>query len=84
LTLTKDCDLDWQYISKHSSLSPTKEILAKFENKWHWQSITENPQINFDDIDFLERFADKWNWHFICESGKLPLNNQILNNSKSI
>jgi hypothetical protein len=82
LTLTKDYDLDWLYISKHSSLSPTKEILAKFENKWHWQSITENPQINFDDIDFLERFADKWNWRFICESGKLALNNQILTKFK--
>jgi hypothetical protein len=82
LNLTKDYDLDWQYISKHSSLSPTKEILAKFENKWHWQSITENPQINFDDIDFLERFADKWNWTFICETGKLALNNQILNKFK--
>ncbi|MBK9722596.1 MAG: DUF4433 domain-containing protein [Saprospiraceae bacterium] len=82
LNLTKDYDLDWQYISKHSSLSPTKEILAKFENKWHWQSITENPQINFDDIDFLERFADKWNWNFICETGKLALNNQILNKFK--
>jgi len=82
LTLTKDYDLDWQYISKHSSLSPTKEILAKFENKWHWHSITENPQINFDDIDFLARFADKWNWNFICESGKLALNNQILTKFK--
>lgn len=82
LTLTEDYDIDWQYISKHSSLSPTKEILAKFENKWHWESITENPQINFDDIDFLERFADKWDWRFICESGKLTLNNQILNKFK--
>jgi hypothetical protein len=82
LTLTKDFDLDWQYISKHSGLNPTKEILAKFENKWHWQSITENPLINFDDIDFLERFADKWNWRFICESGKLTLNNQILTKFK--
>lgn len=83
LTLTKDCDIDWQYISKHSSLRPTKEILAKFENKWHWEGITENPQINFDDIDFLERFADKWNWHFICASGKLPLNSQILHKFKA-
>ena len=83
LTLTKDCDIDWQFISKHSSLSPTKEILAKFENKWHWEGITENPQINFDDIDFLERFADKWNWHFICASGKLPLNSQILHKFKA-
>ncbi|HRI01655.1 MAG TPA: DarT ssDNA thymidine ADP-ribosyltransferase family protein [Saprospiraceae bacterium] len=82
LTLTKNYDLDWQYISKHSSLNPTKEILAKFENKWDWQSITENPQINFDDIGFLERFADKWNWRFICESGKLALNNQILTKFK--
>lgn len=83
LTLTKDCDIDWQYISKHSNLNPTKEILDKFENKWHWESITENPQINFDDIDFLERFADKWNWHFICASGKLPLNSQILHKFKA-
>jgi len=83
LTLTKDYDLDWKYISKHSGLNPTKEILAKFENKWHWESITVNPQINFDDIDFLERFADKWNWRFICESGKLALNNQILNKFKA-
>lgn len=83
LTLTKDFNLDWEYISKHSNLSPTKEILAKFENKWHWHSITENPQINFDDIDFLERFADKWNWRFICESGKLPLNTPILQKFKA-
>lgn len=83
LTLTKDYDLDWQYISKHSDLNPTKEILAKFANKWNWHSITENPQINFDDIDFLERFADKWNWRLICESGKLALNNQILNKFKT-
>lgn len=83
LTLTKDCDIDWQYISKHSNLNPTKEILAKFENKWHWESITENPQINFNDIDFLERFADRWNWHFICASGKLPLNSQILHKFKA-
>jgi hypothetical protein len=83
LTLTKDYDLDWEYISKHPNLNPTKEIIAKFENKWHWESITENPQINFDDVDFLERFADKWNWRFICESGKLALNNQILNKFKA-
>lgn len=83
LTLTKDYDLDWKYISKHSSIIPTKETLAKFENKWDWQSITENPKINFDDIDFLERFADKWNWRFICESGKLALNNQILKKFKA-
>lgn len=82
LTLTKDYDLDWEYISKHSDLSPTQEILAKFENKWHWQSITENPQINFEDIGFLERFADKWNWRFISKSGKLPLNDQTLNKFK--
>ncbi len=78
LTLTKDFDLDWEHLSQHSSLNPTKEILAKFENKWHWQSITKNPQINFDDIDFIERFAEKWNWRFICEHGKINLNNQIL------
>lgn len=83
LTLTKDYDLDWQYISKHTSLNPNKEILAKFESKWHWHSITENPHINFEDINFLERFADKWNWRFICESGKLLLNNQILNKFKT-
>lgn len=83
LTLTKDFDLDWQYISKHSNLKPTKEILAKFEYKWHWESITENPQINFDDIDLLERFANKWNWSFICESGKLPLNTHILQKFKT-
>lgn len=83
LTLTKDFDLDWEYISKDSRLNPTKEILAKFENKWYWHSITENPQINFDDMDFIERFADKWNWRFICESGSLTLNNQILNKFKA-
>jgi hypothetical protein len=82
LTLTKDFDLDWQYISKHSGLIPTIEVLAKFENKWHWQSITENPQINFDDIDLLERFASKWNWRFICDSGRLTLSNQVLNKFK--
>lgn len=82
LNLTKDFDLDWEYISQHSSLNPTKEILAKFETKWHWQRITENPQINFDDIGFIERFADKWNWRFICESGNLTLNNEILNKFK--
>lgn len=82
LTLTKDFDLDWKYISQHSSLNPSREILAKFENKWHWQCITEQAKDNFDDIDFLERFADKWNWRFICESGKLTLNNEILNKFK--
>ncbi len=82
LSLTKDFDLDWQYISKQPSLNPTKEILAKFEDKWDWQSITENPKINFDDIGFLERFADKWNWHYLCKSGKLTLNNQILTKFK--
>ena len=83
LTLSKDYDLDWQYISRHPNLHPTKEMLAKFENKWHWPSITENPQVNFDDIEFLERFADKWNWRFICESGRLILNNEILTKFKS-
>lgn len=78
LTLTKDFDLDWEHLSQHLSLNPTKELLAKFENKWHWQSITENPQINFSDNDFIQRFANKWNWHFVCELGKLSLNKQIL------
>jgi hypothetical protein len=78
LTLTKDFNLDWKYLSKHSSLSPTKELLAKFENQWHWGSITENSQINFSNIDFIQRFADKWNWRFICETGNLPLNKNIL------
>jgi hypothetical protein len=82
LTLTKDFDLNWQFLSQHSNLIPSKEILDKFETKWHWQSITENPKINFLDIDFIERFAEKWNWRFICESGKLILNNQILNQFK--
>lgn len=82
LKITKDFDLDWKYISKNPGLNPTKELLAKFENKWHWQSITENPQINFDDIDFIERFVDKWDWRFICESGRLTLNTQILNKFK--
>jgi hypothetical protein len=82
LTLTKDFELDWEHLSQHLSLNPTKELLAKFENKWHWQSITENPQINFSDIDFIQRFADKWNWRFVCELGKLTLNQQILNQFK--
>lgn len=82
LALTKDFDLDWQFLSQHSSLNPTKELLAKYEDKWHWPSITENPQINFDNIDFIERFADNWDWRFICDSGKLSLNNQILNKFK--
>lgn len=82
LTLTKDFDLDWKYISQHSSLNPTREILAKFENKWYWQSITEKAKDNFGNIDFLERFTVKWNWRFICESGKLTLNNEILNKFK--
>lgn len=79
LTLTKDFELDWEHLSQHSSLNPTKELLAKFENKWHWQSITENLQINFSDIDFVQRFVDKWDWHFICENGNLLLNRQTLN-----
>ncbi|RFS26372.1 DUF4433 domain-containing protein [Chitinophaga silvatica] len=82
LTLTKDFEIDWEYISKHSGLNPTKEILAKFETQWHWYSITENPQINFDDIDFIERFKNRWNWHFICESGKVTLNEQVLTKFK--
>lgn len=82
LTLAKDFDLDWECLSNHSSLNPTKELLAKFENKWHWQSITENPKINFTDIEFIARFADKWNWHFICKSGNMPLSKQILNQFK--
>ncbi|MEA4967858.1 MAG: DarT ssDNA thymidine ADP-ribosyltransferase family protein, partial [Bacteroidaceae bacterium] len=82
LTLTKELELDWKHLSQHSSLNPTKELLAKFENKWDWQSITENPQINFSDIDFIQRFSDKWNWHFICESGKLKLNKQTLTQFK--
>ena len=82
LSLTKDFDLDWEYLSKHSGLNPTKELLAKFENKWDWHSITENSQINYTDIAFIERFADKWNWRFICESGKLLLNSQVLSQFK--
>lgn len=82
LTLTKDFDLDWKFLSQHPSLNPTKELLAKFETKWDWWNITQNRQINFTDIDFIVRFADKWNWRFICESGKLTLNNQILNKFK--
>ena len=82
LTLTKDFDLDWEYLSQNLNLNPTKELLVKFETKWDWYSITLNPQINFSDIDFIERFAEKWNWRFICESGKLILNNQILNQFK--
>ncbi len=82
LTLTKDFDLDWAHLSQHLSLIPTKELLAKFENKWHWQSITENSQIKFSDIDFIARFADKWNWHFICQSGQLKLSKHILNQFK--
>lgn len=78
LTLTKDFDLDWKYLSEHSNLRPTKELLAKFENKWHWESITENPHINFSNIDFIQRFADKWDWYFICKSGNLPLTKKIL------
>lgn len=78
LTVAKDFDLDWKYLSKHSSLNPTKELLAKYENQWHWESITENSQIDFSDINFIERFADKWNWRFICESGNLPINKEIL------
>lgn len=82
LTTIKDFDLDWKHLSQHSSLNPTKELLAKFEKKWHWGSITENPQINFSDIDFITRFADQWNWHFICKSGNLPLNKQTLSQFK--
>lgn len=82
LSLTKDFDLDWEYLSKHSGLNPTKELLAEFENKWDWHSITENPQINYTDIAFIERFADKWNWRFICESGKFLLNSQVLSQFK--
>ena len=82
LSQTKDFDLDWEYLSKHSGLNPTKELLAKFENKWDWHSITENSQINYTDIAFIERFVDKWNWRFICESGKLLLNSQVLNQFK--
>jgi len=82
LTITNDFDLDWKHLSQHSGLNPTKEILSKFENKWNWQSITKNPQINFDDIDFVERFAKKWNWRFICEHGIINLNNQILSKFK--
>lgn len=82
LKLTKDFELDWEHLSQHSSLNPTKELLAKFENKWHWQSITKNPQINFSEIDFIQRFANKWNWRFVCESGKLALNKQILTQFK--
>lgn len=82
LTLTKDFGLDWKFLSQHSGLNPTKELLAKFETKLDWWSITQNPQINFSDIDFIDRFAEKWNWRFICESGKLTLNNQILNQFK--
>ena len=70
--------MDWKYLSKHPSLSPTKELLAKFENKWHWDSITKNLQIDFSNIDFIERFANKWNWRFICETGNLPLNKEVL------
>ncbi|NVO09044.1 MAG: DUF4433 domain-containing protein [Bacteroidales bacterium] len=82
LTLTKDFDLDWEYLSQNSNLNPTKELLVKFETKWDWYNITQNTQINFSDIDFIECFADKWNWRFICETEKLPLNNQILNKFK--
>lgn len=82
LSLTADFDLDWKHLSKDKNLIPTKELLAKFENKWDWQKITENPQINFSDIDFIERFADKWDWKLICESGKLKLSNEILNRFK--
>lgn len=82
LSLTKDFDLDWVHLSQHLYLNPTEELLAKFETKWDWYSITQNPQINFSNIDFIERFADKWNWYFISESGKLPLNNQILSKFK--
>lgn len=82
LTLTKDFDIDWKHLSQNKNLNPTRELLAKFENKWEWQSITQNPQINFVDIDFIEKFAGKWDWDFVCESGKLTLNNQILTQFK--
>lgn len=82
LTITKDFDLDWKYLSKHSSLNPTKELLAKFENKWDWKSITENSQINFSNIDFIQRFSHKWDWSFICETGNLPLSKEILSQFK--
>lgn len=82
LTLTHEFDLDWQYLSQHSNLLPTKELLAKFENKWDWHNITQNPQINFADINLIERFADKWDWGFICKSGRLPLNTQVLSQFK--
>jgi len=82
LTSTKEFDIDWKYLSQHPSLNPTKALLAKFETKWDWRSITQNPRINFEDNVFIERFVEKWNWNYICESGKITLNNEILGKFK--
>src|SRR5436190_1956340 len=82
LTLTKDFDLDWTYLSQHPNLVPARGLLSKFESKWDWQRITQNPQINFTDFDLIQRFTNKWDWKFICESGQINLNDQILTQFK--
>ncbi|WP_323823360.1 DarT ssDNA thymidine ADP-ribosyltransferase family protein [Algoriphagus sp. C2-6-M1] len=78
LTIGKDFNLDWEYISQNSSLNPTGELLSKFEDKWDWQSITQNEEINFSNAGLLQRFVDKWDWRFIIKSGQLILDSQTL------
>ena len=70
--------VNWDEISKNTSIRWTIPMIQKFKNRINWETFSE--YINEDSLteSILETFKYKWNWHKLSSNGGVALSYDLL------
>ena len=70
--------VNWDEISKNTSIRWTIPMIQKFKNRINWETFSE--YINEDSLteSILETFKYKWNWHKLSSNGGVTLSYDLL------
>lgn len=70
--------VNWDEISKNTSIRWTIPMIQKYKNRINWDSFSE--YIDEDSLtdSILDTFKDKWNWHKLSSNGGVTLSYDLL------
>ena len=71
-------DLNWEEVSRNSSIHWDVGMLERFRSRIHWEVFSRNADDDILSEEVIEKFKDSWDWSELSGNSSLPLSYELI------
>lgn len=72
------CDLNWEEVSRNSSIHWDAGMLERFRGRIDWKVFSKNANDDILSEEVIDKFKDDWDWSELSGNHDLPLSHDLI------